>query len=156
MGFIRAIGGSEKEAVMGEAYDRTGAFLGSAEAATKQDVLKKLMDAHGDKAHEIRIRTLEEPSGASAEMPRYRCHKEVWALKISAITFDASKAAMEGRETDGSATIVPAEDGYGPFKVDSGYLRKHSPQPGGYYVVYKDGYKSFSPADAFEEGYARL
>ncbi len=140
---------------MGEAYDRTGAFLGSVEAATKQEVLEKLMKEHGDKAHEIRIRTLT-PEPASAEMPRYRCHKEVWALKISAITFDASKAAMEGRETDGSATIVPAEDGYGPFKVDSGYLRKHNPQPGGYYVVYKDGYKSFSPADAFEDWYTRV
>jgi hypothetical protein len=30
------------------------------------------------------------------------------------------------------------------------------PQPGGYFVVYKDGYKSFSPAKAFEEGYTRI
>jgi hypothetical protein len=27
---------------------------------------------------------------------------------------------------------------------------------GGYYVVYEDGYKSFSPASAFENGYTRL
>jgi hypothetical protein len=33
---------------------------------------------------------------------------------------------------------------------------KHSPEAGGYYVQYKDGYTSFSPAEAFEEGYTRL
>ena len=88
------------------------------------------------------------------EMPRYKCHKEVWALKIARIEFDHDKARAENRETDGSATITPAEDGYAPFKVPHDYVRKHNPQTGGYYVVYKDGYKSFSPADAFEDGYS--
>ncbi len=36
------------------------------------------------------------------------------------------------------------------------YMRKHQPKIGGYFVVYKDGYKSFSPAEAFEEGYTRI
>ena len=36
------------------------------------------------------------------------------------------------------------------------WLDKHNPAVGGYYVVYKDGYESFSPAQAFEEGYARI
>jgi hypothetical protein len=35
-------------------------------------------------------------------------------------------------------------------------LDKHKPEVGGYYVVYKEGYKSFSPAGAFEEGYALI
>jgi len=87
------------------------------------------------------------------EMPRYKCHKQVWALKISAIKRDGDG---EDRESDGSAVITPAEDGYAPFKVDHEYMRKHKPQVGGYYVVYADGYKSWSPADAFEEGYTRI
>lgn len=94
---------------------------------------------------------------AAAEMPRYRSHKEVWALKIAAIEFDADKAQADGnRETDGSATITPAEQGYAPFKVNSAYVRKHDPKAGGYYVVYADGYTSFSPAEAFEGGYTRI
>jgi len=93
---------------------------------------------------------------ASAEMPRYKCHKEVWALKIASIEFDRDKASTENRETDGSATITPEEDGYAPFKVPHDYVRKHKPEAGGYYVVYADGYKSFSPAKAFEDGYSRL
>lgn len=36
------------------------------------------------------------------------------------------------------------------------YVAKHKPEVGGYYVVYEDGYKSFSPASAFESGYTRL
>lgn len=91
-----------------------------------------------------------------AEMPRYKCHKEVWALKIKAIDFDSVKAQLENRETDGSAAITPEDPRYAPFKVDHQYLRKHKPEVGGYYVVYHDGYKSFSPAKAFEDGYTLI
>lgn len=87
------------------------------------------------------------------EMPKYKCHKEVWALKIKSIVIDGEG---ENRETDGSAMITPEEKGYAPFKVDQDYMRKHKPEAGGYYVQYKDGYKSFSPAYAFEEGYSLI
>ncbi|KKK95449.1 hypothetical protein LCGC14_2672700 [marine sediment metagenome] len=86
------------------------------------------------------------------EMPKYRCHKEVHALKIRDIILDSDEAKEEGRETDGSAMIVP-ESGFAVFKVDDDYMRKHKPQVGGYYVVYQGGYKSWSPAEAFESGY---
>lgn len=52
--------------------------------------------------------------------------------------------------------LTPADAGYAPFRVDAAYMRKHTPHVGGYYVVYTDGYKSFSPAQAFEEGYTRI
>ena len=92
------------------------------------------------------------------ELPRYQCHKKVWALKIVSIVFDSDLAKEDGnRETDGSATIMPEmPEQYAPFKVDAAYVRKHNPATGGYYVVYEDGYKSFSPADAFEGGYTRI
>ena len=51
----------------------------------------------------------------SQEMPKYKCHKNVWALKIDGIEFDRDKAKAEDRETNGSATITPADDGYAPF-----------------------------------------
>lgn len=76
----------------------------------------------------------------STEMPCYKCHKEVHALKIIAVMGDA---------------IIP-EQGFTPFKVSREYLEKHKPEAGGYYVVYADGYKSFSPAEAFESGYTRI
>lgn len=76
-------------------------------------------------------------SDAQREMPKYQSHKQVWGLKIKAI--------------DGQ-TITPDEEGYAPFGVSAEYLEKHKPEVGGYYVVYEGGYKSFSPADAFESG----
>ncbi len=83
------------------------------------------------------------------EMPKYKCHKEVWALKIKLIE-------MNVEEGDGSATIIPEEESYAPFMADKEYMLKHKPHIGGYYIVYKGGYKSFSPAIDFEEGYSLL
>lgn len=90
---------------------------------------------------------------ASRELPKYKCHKEVWALKILAINFN--NAHDPKSETDGTAQVIPDDDRYAAFTVDAAYLRKHKPEVGGYYVVYADGYKSYSPAKAFEEGYTR-
>jgi hypothetical protein len=82
---------------------------------------------------------------ASTEMPRYRSHKTIWAFKIASILPLA----------DGSAKISPEEPGYAAFDVDAEYMKKHNPQVGGYFVQYQDGYKSWSPAEAFEGGYTR-
>lgn len=86
---------------------------------------------------------------AAAEMPRYKCHKEVWALKIKSI--DDPNAA-----TDGSRLLSFEDEGYAPFCVTGEYMTKHRPEVGGYYVVYEDGYKSFLPAKSFEDGYYRV
>lgn len=95
--------------------------------------------------------------GASQEMPRYKSHKIVHALKISAVVLDSDKAQIEGRETDGSAMLTPEDTRYAPFKVDAAFVRKHSPHDSFYYVVYSpDGYASLSPVQAFEEGYTAL
>ena len=136
---------------MGEAYDRTGAFLGAAQAETKRQVFDELMKRYPSAA-EIRIRTLHGEGAPSTEMPRYRSHKVVHALKIAAIV----DPTEPGNESDGSRLITPADPGYGAFAVDAAYMRKHTPTVGGYYIVYDDGYKSFSPAAAFEAGYTRI
>jgi hypothetical protein len=90
-----------------------------------------------------------------SELPRYKCHKKVWALKIKAIEYDRDMDRAENRDTDGSALITP-EDGYMRFRVNRDYVDKHKPEVGGYYVVYEDGYKSFSPEQAFVAGYSLI
>jgi hypothetical protein len=77
------------------------------------------------------------------ELPQYKSHKTVHALKIASIEWV-------------TGTITPADEGYEPFRVPAAYINKHDPQPGGYYVVYEDGYCSFSPSGAFEQGYTRI
>lgn len=96
-----------------------------------------------------------ESSAAQREMPRYKCHKEVWALKIAAI--ESAPANAERVHAGGDWLLFPQEEGYGPVLVGhDDYFVKHKPQVGGYYVVYEDGYKSYSPAAPFESGYTRI
>ena len=96
------------------------------------------------------------------EMPRYQCYKKVWALKIKSVAVHASgDPYVDNTEFQNSAAFegahqIPCEDGYAPIYVSAEWFRKHKPEVGGYYVVYEDGYKSFSPAISFENGYSPL
>jgi hypothetical protein len=83
---------------------------------------------------------------AMAQMPKYRCHKEVWALKIERVDW--------GSESSG--WLFPADKTFAPIEVSREWFAKHQPASGGYYVTYQDGYTSFSPADAFESGYTLI
>ncbi len=92
----------------------------------------------------------------SAPLPKWKCHKEVYAVKIKEIVRDADVAHSENRDSDGSAMITPDDSRFLPFRVDRDYVNKHRPEAGGYFVVYEDGYRSFSPAKAFEDGYTLI
>ena len=41
-------------------------------------------------------------------------------------------------------------------EVSRQYAVKHDPRAGGYFVVYEDGYESWSPAGVFEAGYSLI
>lgn len=88
-----------------------------------------------------------EPDSVQMEMPKYKCHKD-WALKIDSL--------KPRTPDDGTLLLTPAEQGYAAFILNAEFVAKHKPETGGYYVVYADGYKSFSPAKAFEDGYTRI
>jgi hypothetical protein len=77
-------------------------------------------------------------------LPAYQSHKVVRAVKIKEIT----------PAPGGGAIITP--DLRSRFKVSHLYVGKHKPTVGGYFVQYKDGYQSSSPAEAFENGYAKV
>ncbi len=93
---------------------------------------------------------MSNDNGPAVEMPRYECHKKVLALQIQEIaTVEDADPAMQG-------TLSFVERRFAPVEVDAEWMQRHKPKIGGYYVVYEDGYKSFSPADAFESGYTRI
>ena len=73
-----------------------------------------------------------------SELPLYTCHKKVRAAKIGGI-------GTENIMTEGAKVLWVGED----------WIKKHQPEIGGYLVVYEDGYTSYSPAKAFEEGYTK-
>lgn len=91
---------------------------------------------------------MTDETGTTIEMPLYNCHKQVRALKIEEIC----PPLTEGLQ---GARLAIVDAGFAPVTVSDEYMKKHSPQAGGYYVVYEDGYQSYSPAKAFEEGYTR-
>ena len=87
------------------------------------------------------------------EMPKYKSHKTVHALKISAVSQSPANVDVDG----GSWELFFVEsDQYAPLAVKHDWYAKHKPEAGGYYVVYEDGYASYSPAKAFEDGYTRI
>jgi hypothetical protein len=100
--------------------------------------------------------------GPMRMMPKYKCHKEVFALKIRQVNmhahpdpnFDDSKFLAS--EVFQGGHLFPEDPAYAPIPVDADWFRKHKPTAGGYYVVYEDGYTSFSPAAAFENGYTLI
>jgi hypothetical protein len=78
--------------------------------------------------------------------PEYVCHKTVRAFKILAIKEDERNCHYE---------LVPDDLTLLPAFVSHDWINKHNPKMGGYFVVYKDGYMSYSPANVFESGYTR-
>lgn len=86
----------------------------------------------------------------SIELPKYQCHKKVWALKI---------VLLERKSNNMEMILFPEDKNYAPFAVTNEWLLKNfkgNDDDLGYYVVYEDGYKSWSPTKAFEEGYTKL
>ena len=88
------------------------------------------------------------------EMPKYKCHKIVHALKIHA----------QYESGDGHSLVLHFEDkGYEPMRIldpiRERFVDREASEPRedlGYLVVYTDGYRSWSPTKAFEEGYTRI
>lgn len=76
----------------------------------------------------------------------YQCFKRVQAAKIDFVV------AQEG---DPTATLMLKDSPAPSVVVRAEFIVKHNPQHGGYYVRYPDGYESYSPAEAFEEGYEK-
>jgi hypothetical protein len=89
---------------------------------------------------------------AQVEMPRYRSHKTVWALKIARV----EPMPIADASADTAYQLHFEDKGYAPRSVSGSWFTKHLPQAGGYFVVYQDGYESYSPAKAFDEGYTRI
>lgn len=107
-------------------------------------LLGKLTKHHkGVKERNAKQNITNTDGDCSAEMPRYISHKEVWALQIKSVVFD---------EREEFGILVFVNNQYANISLPKDYFLKHHPEAQGYYVVYKDGYKSYSPAKVFEEG----
>lgn len=82
----------------------------------------------------------------SVEIPEYKSHKTVRAAKITSFRQNGEPDMPDLVLGDIGAIVTLLPD----------WHAKHKPEIGGYYVLYADGYSSFSPAKAFEEGYTAV
>lgn len=91
--------------------------------------------------------TMEKTMGSNASVALldWQCTKVVKAGKVE---FFAPNVEGEGISVKchGCPAVV----------VKGDWVSKHRPSPGGYLVIYEDGYQSYSPAEAFEAGYFPL
>jgi hypothetical protein len=83
------------------------------------------------------------------QLPLYQCHKQVRACKIARVH------VSQGRDED-EIFLIPEKANLMPIEIHVDFFDKHRPKPGGYYIVYADGYESFSPAEVFEAGYSLI
>lgn len=85
------------------------------------------------------------------DLPKWKCHKEVQADKIVDEGYDGNTHAVSLKLESGESIVV---------RVLSPFWERLPPGEkstvGGYYVRYEDGYESWSPAKAFEDGYTRI
>jgi len=99
------------------------------------------------------------------DLPTYQCQKKVQAAKIVNMSGKMHyemgyrlRLMLPGPAIDPFHGQDPVPDSVVclDITVSENYIHKHNPQIGGYYVLYEDGYESFSPADAFESGYSLI
>jgi hypothetical protein len=89
------------------------------------------------------------PLVKDTDLPRYQSHKIVRAARIAiAETRSNGAALLSFDDADGSHLVTRP-----------GWIERFTEEPSGdlgYYVVYEDGFTSWSPTYAFEAGYTRL
>lgn len=80
----------------------------------------------------------------NTKLPRWKSHKEVWADQIARVKDGGKTWVLNCTEKVDVQSALSA-------RVPAG-----TDPTGGYYVRYEDGFESWSPAKAFEEGYTRI
>lgn len=81
----------------------------------------------------------------TANLPQYRSHKTVHAVKIKEI----KKGDLRNR-----CILVPDEPGVANIEVDNIFVRMKNMVAGWYYVVDEKGYASAMSPEAFEGDYS--
>lgn len=83
-----------------------------------------------------------------SQLADWKCHKIVRAGKILAIPAPSL--------CGGPITVEDVNGTECEVEMASSAFARGIPTIGDYIVIYEDGYKSWSPAKAFEDGYTRV
>lgn len=85
-----------------------------------------------------------------SKLANWKCHKIVKAGKITMLPM------MRDGVPIGPIVVEDAKGETTGVEVNESLFARNTPAIGDYLVIYDDGYKSWSPAKAFEDGYARI
>lgn len=83
--------------------------------------------------------------GGTVVLDLYVSHKEVHAAEV--VEVDVDRKWVDVRGLAGMVNRIDLQE-------NSSIFARYMPIPGDFYVVYSDGYSSFSPKAAFVEGYS--
>lgn len=89
-------------------------------------------------------------------LPRWQCHKQVYADRIVGIALLTELEAAQQRLEPGLSRYRWILQCGLTIVVTEALIARGRPQVHDYYVLYDDNYESWSPAKAFEEGYTKL
>lgn len=98
---------------------------------------------------------LEWKDDASTPLPEYQSHKRVRAAKVVRITDNSGENCESAVPNDSFVIWHLDNDGFVHVSKDL-KMRGGDNPVGGYYMLYEDGFESWSPAKAFKEGYTRI
>lgn len=89
------------------------------------------------------------------ELPEYQSHKRVRAAKVVEV-WDNSDENCEAAGLNDTFIVWLLDNG-GYVHVSQDLKMRGGDNPvDGYYMLYRDGFESWSPPDAFKEGYTRI
>lgn len=85
-----------------------------------------------------------------SQLADWKCHKIVKAGKVLPVQ-------ILDDEGEGTSLVMVEDCNGSPYSVSiaTSAFARGTPKAGDYIVIYEDGYKSWSPAKAFEDGYTR-
>jgi len=86
----------------------------------------------------------------TSNMPVYECHKKVHALEVASVG-----NYKHNPELGSLVRTIIFTDGTSRDLRDD-IFKRYIPERGDFYVVYEDGYESFSPRKAFLDGYKAI
>ncbi len=93
------------------------------------------------------------------DLPLYRSHKQVWAAQIVTATqlpLAPGNEHIDVKPLPQFSLILSVDGKEIEHTSVPGFCARGVPSQGDYFVLYPDGYESWSPKAAFEEGYQRV
>lgn len=95
-------------------------------------------------------------------LPRWRCHKVVTAAKIvgyGPMRVGDDAAYKLALDAEGDPHVLVSMEWMrkrAPGLLGDDGISPTGPVSGGYFVIYEDGYTSWSPTESFESGYTQI